>query len=222
MEISSLTNAASSAAAPRATGVTRDAFLQLLITQLRYQDPLSPMENEAFLAQLAQFSSLEQMQQLNANFATSMALAQSEANSSATGLIGRYVRASGDTVGLGAEGQVSLGYFLGADASVELTVYDAQGVAVRHVTLPEGQSGSNEWRWDGRNDAGERLAAGTYTFTVTGVDANGGSVNAATTVLGRVDGITFQSGTAELLVEGREIPLSSVLEVFLEDPTTAP
>jgi hypothetical protein len=54
------------------------------------------------------------------------------------------------------------------------------------------------------------------------VDANGGSVNAATTVLGRVDGITFQSGTAELLVEGREIPLSSVLEVFLEDPTTAP
>ena len=77
MEISALTNpSASPPATERSTGVTRDAFLQLLITQLRYQDPLSPMENEAFLAQLAQFSSLEQMQQLNANFTSSMALAQ--------------------------------------------------------------------------------------------------------------------------------------------------
>ena len=219
MEISALTNpSASPPATERSTGVTRDAFLQLLITQLRYQDPLSPMENEAFLAQLAQFSSLEQMQQLNANFTSSMALAQSEANSSATGLIGRYVRASGDTVSLPPEGNVSLGYFLGSEATVDLTIYDSKGVAVRHITLPEGESGSNEWQWDGRNDAGERLASGDYTFTVEGQNANGETVNAATTVLGRVEGITFQSGTAELIVNGREIPLSSVLEVFLEDP----
>lgn len=217
MEIPPLTNA-TPPAAERSTGVSRDAFLKLLITQLRYQDPLSPMENEAFLAQLAQFSSLEQMQQLNANFASSMALAQSEANSSATGLIGRYVRASGDTVSLPAEGDVSLGYFLGADASTQLTIYDSRGVAVRHVALPEATAGSNAWTWDGRNDAGERLAAGEFTFTVEGLDANGETVNAATTVLGKVEGITFQSGTAELLVNGRQIPLSSVLEVFLEDP----
>src|SRR5690554_5797965 len=138
MEISALTHPSSTPTAERGTGVSRDAFLQLLITQLRYQDPLSPMENEAFLAQLAQFSSLEQMQLLNANFASSMALAQSEANSSATGLIGRYVRASGDSVSLPPEGNVSLGYFLGSDATVELTIYDSRGVAVRHVTLPEG------------------------------------------------------------------------------------
>ncbi|MCA9730159.1 MAG: hypothetical protein KC729_20915, partial [Candidatus Eisenbacteria bacterium] len=204
------------------TGVSRDAFLQLLITQMRYQDPLSPMDNEAFLAQLAQFSSLEQMQQLNENFTNSMALAQSEANSSATGLIGRYVRASGDTVTLGAQGDVSLGYFLGADASVDVTIYDGQGAAVRHVTLPEGVSGSNEWMWDGRNDAGERLGAGAYTFTIDAYDANGESVNAASTVLGRVEGVTFQSGTAELLVGGKEIPLSSVFEVFMEDPSANP
>jgi flagellar basal-body rod modification protein FlgD len=218
MEISALTNPAVSQAAERSTGVSRDAFLQLLITQLRYQDPLSPMENEAFLAQLAQFSSLEQMQQLNENFANSMALAQSEANSSATGLIGRYVRASGDTVSLPEEGAVSLGYFLGAAGSAEITIYDSAGVAVRHMTLPESAAGSNAWTWDGRNDAGERLDAGEFTFTVEAHDANGEAVSAATTVVGKVEGITFQSGTAELLVNGRHVPLSSVLEVFLETP----
>jgi flagellar basal-body rod modification protein FlgD len=217
MEITSLTSTAPTGT-DRTTGVGRDAFLQLLITQMRHQDPLSPMENEAFLAQLAQFSSLEQMQQLNENFAASMALSQSQANSAATGLIGRYVRASGDQVELAAEGDVSLGYFLGADAAAEITVYDDRGAAVRTVQVSGGEAGSNEWRWDGRNDAGERLEAGQYTFAVTATDSNGDAVNAATTVLGRVEGITFQSGTAELLVNGREIPLSSVLEVFLEAP----
>ena len=62
------------------------------------------------------------------------------------------------------------------------------------------------------------MGSGEYTFAVEGRNASGERVNAVTTVLGRVEGITFQSGTAELLVNGREIPLSSVLEVFLEEP----
>ncbi len=132
-------------------------------------------------------------------------------------MIGRYVRASGDTVSLPEEGEVSLGYFLGAAGSAEITIYDSAGVAVRHVTLPE-SAGSNAWTWDGRNDAGERLDAGEFTFTVEAHDAKREAVSAATTVVGKVEGITFQSGTAELLVNGRHVPLSSVLEVFLEEP----
>lgn len=217
MEISSVSStlAGTTTANPEAA-LGRDAFLKLLITQLRYQDPLSPMENEAFLAQLAQFSSVEQMQQLNASFEASIALSQSQANSAATSLIGRHVRASGDHVTLPAEGSVELGYYLASAAeSVEIDVVDANGAVVRHLRAAGVPQGSNLLRWDGHDDAGQRLDAGSYSFRVQAFDANGDALAAATTVSGLVSGVTFESGSAMLLIDGRKVPLSSVLEVFL-------
>ena len=117
MQVSSTTAATAAANTQGVQGSSRQAlgkddFLKLLITQMRYQDPLSPMDNTQFLAQMAQFSSLEQMQNLNESFDQSMLLSQSLNNSSAAGFIGRHVRASGDGVTLGPSGSVELGYFL--------------------------------------------------------------------------------------------------------------
>lgn len=195
--------------------IGQDAFLQLLITQMRYQDPLSPMENEEFIAQLAQFSSLEQMQQLNSNFESMLAYNQSEANSAATSLIGREVRAAGNEIQLGENGTESLGYFLSAPASaVEIQVKDGSGQTVRTLVANDLAAGSHHIEWDGRDAAGSRMPAGTYTFATEARTQSGDPVPVTNTVVGMVDGVTFQSGQALLLVEGREVPLSSILEVF--------
>ncbi len=193
----------------------KNEFLQLLITQLRHQDPLSPMENEAFLAQLAQFSSLEQMQTLNQTMQDSMTLTQSLNNSSAASLIGRNVRANGETVGLVADLPIEVGYFLPSGAAhVVMEIYDDAGRLVRTLQSDAGTVGPHRLMWDGKGDAGVSAPTGRYQLKVQAFDATGVEVESLPIVTGRVDGVTFQGGSALLIVNGEELPLSSVLEVF--------
>jgi flagellar basal-body rod modification protein FlgD len=220
MQISSTTAATTGTGTQGVQGSSREAlgkddFLKLLITQMRYQDPLSPMDNSQFLSQMAQFSSLEQMQNLNESFDQSMLLSQSLNNSSAAGFIGRHVRASGDGVTLGTTGSAELGYFLPTDAAtVTLTVLDDQDREVRTLVADGTTAGAHRLEWDGTDLDGRRVAAGSYTFKVSAKDADGVDVNATSVVTGLVQGITFKNGSAYLLVDGREVSLSEVLEVY--------
>ncbi len=220
MQISSATSAANTSGSQSAQGGSRatlgkDDFLKLLITQLQYQDPLSPMDNTEFIAQMAQFSSLEQMQNLNASFEDSMLLTQSLNNASAAGFIGRHVRASGDAVELGTSGPVELGYFLPAEAeTVTVTVMDDQGRLVRTLVADGTTAGAHRLDWDGSDSDGRRVAAGRYSFAVSAQDAEGSAINATSVVNGLVEGVTYKNGSAYLLVDGREVSLSEVLEVY--------
>jgi flagellar basal-body rod modification protein FlgD len=220
MQISNTTSATAGIGTPGVQGSSRQAmgkddFLKLLITQMRYQDPLSPMDNTQFLSQMAQFSSLEQMQNLNESFDQSLLISQSLNNSSAAGLIGRHVRASGENVTLGTAGSVELGYFLPADAAtVAVTVLDDQGREVRTLVGDATTAGAHRLEWDGADLDGRRVAAGSYTFKVSAKDADGIDVHATSVVTGLVQGITFKNGSAYLLVDGREVSLSEVLEVY--------
>ena len=218
MQISSTTSTTtstqSSTGASRGT-LGKDDFLKLLITQLQNQDPLSPMDNTEFIAQMAQFSSLEQMQNLNASFEESMLLTQSLNNATAAGFIGRNVRASGDAVELGSGGSVELGYFLPTEAeTVTLTVMDDQNRLVRTLVADGTAAGAHRLDWDGTDSDGSRVAAGSYTFSVSAQDADGNDVNATSVVTGLVEGVTYKNGSAYLLVDGREVSLSEVLEVY--------
>ncbi len=194
----------------------KESFLALLVTQLRYQDPLSPMDNQEFIAQMAQFSALEQMHNLNEKFETSMYLTQSLNNSAAAGLIGRHVRATGDTVRLGESGGVELGYFLSQPANaVTVTVYDSDGEVVRTLVSTAEETGAHQLDWDGCDLAGERLPAGSYRFEVSAVGPDGESFTPSSLVNGLVDGVTYRDGIAYLLIGGREVSLSEVLEVYM-------
>jgi flagellar basal-body rod modification protein FlgD len=217
MQVNSATSATGTVGVQGSSRQTlgKDDFLKLLITQMRYQDPLSPMDNSQFLAQMAQFSSLEQMTNLNASFDQSMLLTQSLNNSSAAGLIGRHVRASGDQVTLGSSGSVELGYFLPQDAeSVTVTVSDSQGREVRTLVPTETAAGAHRFEWNGNDIDGSRVAAGSYTFKVSAKDADGAAITATSVVNGLVQGVTYKNGTAYLLVDDREVTLSQVLEVY--------
>lgn len=223
MEIRGTTSTGTDIGAATQTGarnsLDKDSFLHLLITQMRYQDPLSPMDNQQFLAQMAQFSSLEQMQNLNDKFEASMALSQSLNNSAAAGLIGRHVRASGDNIRLGESGGIELGYFLQREAAhVTVTVFDEKGDAVRTMVESDASSGAHRFTWDGTDDAGERLAAGSYSFKISAKAEDGTDLSASSLVNGLVSGVTYKNGSAYLLVDGREVSLSEVLEVYQDQP----
>lgn len=161
-----LASATNSATGNKALG--KDAFLQLLVTQLKNQNPLEPQDNGAFVAQLAQFSSLEGITTLNdtvsglaSNYNSSQAL-------QASSLVGRSVIAPGDKAVV--DTSKSFSGTLAVPASVDpvqVKITDADGKVVRTLNLGSQVAGTSSFIWDGKNDAGEVAKAGTYTFGAT-------------------------------------------------------
>ena len=189
-------------------------FLNLLVVQMQNQDPLEPMKNEQFLAQLAQFSSLEQMVNMNETL-TNLSLLQSSINNSqAVNLIGKSITVLGDSLriegGSASHGSFSLA---GEAESVTVTVKDGNGAAVRTVELGSMGTGNHDFAFDGCDAEGNALADGDYTFEVTAVDADGNALSVSTFADVVVEGISFSDGLVYLIAGSGRYLLSDIAEV---------
>ena len=192
----------------------REAFLELLVSQLSNQDPLSPLQDHEFVAQLATFSSLEQLEGINNGMQASLLMNQSVNNSLATNLIGKEVLALGDTVSLGESGEPSFQLELAANADVVVRIRDAAGNLVRRLDRGHVAAGTTTIEWDGTTEAGSRAEPGEYSVEVDATSDNGLPVAHTMRVRARVDGVRFVEGAGYLMVGGSSIPLANVMEVL--------
>jgi flagellar basal-body rod modification protein FlgD len=219
MEITSTSAAtelqtATSEALGASGALDRDAFLQLLITQLSNQDPLSPLQDHEFVAQLASFSSLEQLENLNEAMQASLLLDQSVNNSLATNLIGKEVLVESSSLKLGEENEPTLQVELAQDASVVVLIRDEDGNLIRTLNEGEHAAGSLTVTWDGNDDAGERAEAGLYEVEILATSDTGESVETALRTRAEVIGVRFVDGVGYLVFPDEVIlPLSAVVEV---------
>ena len=197
----------------------KDDFLTLLITQLRNQDPLNPSDSTEFTAQLAQFSSLEQLQNINSALA-SFEVYQSTANNiQASNFIGQTVTAAGDTVSVTNGTSDSLSVELEAPAqTVYIQIYDAYGEYVTDIEAGSLDAGMHTLAWDATDQYGADVADGRYTFSVMAVDADGNSVSTTSYITGLVTGVDYQSGETMLLIGDQEVSIASLIRV--EDLST--
>jgi flagellar basal-body rod modification protein FlgD len=187
----------------------KNEFLKLLVAQLKYQDPLNPMDGTDFAAQLAQFSSLEQLNNLNEGIKNLGVYQMSQANAQAVNLIGKeVVVGNGDS--FQAEGKaVDLAYELAKDAkSVELTIRDANGAVVDTIKASDQTTGTNKVTWNGGINHN-----GTYTFQVAATGADGSAVTAETLTTGKVTAVSFKNQSIYVNVGGQEIAFGDVREV---------
>ena len=174
----------------------REDFLLLLVTQLSNQDPLNPMDGQEFAAQLAQFSSLEQLigigDTLEQHGALNGLLAQSINSGVAAGLIGKEVETEGSDIFV-AEGEPSKIRFELGDAATNLTieVRNEADQVVRTIDLGTRGKGEHEFVWDGKDADGNDVANGKYSIKLNATDASGNSVDTQTFMQGIVDRITF-------------------------------
>jgi len=204
----------------------KDQFLYLLTVQLKYQDPLSPMENTEFVSQLAQFRSLETGENTESairelgkafdeNVAAQMYASQSVANSSAMSLIGKDVRMWQDTVTHdgSANARIPIRVHLGNKDSGVLEISDADGNVVKSYELG-GKDAENSVTiyWDGRDFRGQKLKSGDYTLKVdAGQDKDDKSVYPFTQAI--VEGVRFTDKGVLVKIDGKEIPMAEVLDV---------
>jgi flagellar basal-body rod modification protein FlgD len=202
--------------------VGKDEFLKLFVTKLQYQDPLSPMEDGDFIAQLAQFSSLEQLQNMNANLKSSInwdvLSNQTINNSVAAQIIGKEVVASLSELTLGDENTPKVSYELDEFASdVDIEILDINGDTVRSIRLEDVAGGRNNFVWDGKNDAGDRVSPGSYTVEMTATTANGTVMTPSLSIVGTVMGVVYRGGIAFLKIDGAEVALGEVREINTVD-----
>ena len=193
-----LASATNSAAGKKALG--KDAFLQLLVTQLKNQNPLEPQDNGAFVAQLAQFSSLEGITTLNdtvsglaSNYNSSQAL-------QASSLVGRSVIAPADKAVVDTSKSFSGTIAVPASVDpVKVKITDADGKVVRTIDLGSEVAGTSSFIWDGKNDAGEVATAGTYTFGATAT-YDGKATSLVTYLPATVNSVTISQTGGELML----------------------
>ena len=199
-----------------AQGLGRDSFMKLLVAQLQNQDPLEPLQNEAFVAQLAQFSSLEELTSINANLKFNQALLGSLNNSQAVGLIGKSALVGGSSFSLFGEGGSSLTYTMDGEAvEAIMEIKDHSGATVRRVDLGELSAGGHTYLFDGLDDAGVPLPIGDYTFSVVGRGPGGETVGSSTSSRITIEAVTFEDGDVLLRSGSRTYFLSDIIEVSL-------
>lgn len=178
----------------------QDQFMTLMLTQMKNQDPLKPMENGEFLAQLAQFNTVSGIQDLQKSFSDFASTMQSNQALQASGLVGRSVLVNSDegllADGATLEGQVNLEQ---STSNLGITIYDASGQSVRHIDVGPQGAGPLRFSWDGRSDGGEQLLPGRYTVKAN-AQINGESQAVTTSLAAHVDSVTLgQNGTSPTL-----------------------
>ena len=192
----------------------KDDFLNLLVTQLQHQDPLNPAESTEFTAQLAQFSSLEQLNNINDDL-TNMELFQtSVTNSQAVSYIGKEITAKGNTAQL-VSGQPAECHFELADnaALAVISVYDVNGGFVKSFETGPLDSGRQSATWDVTDRNGNLALPGIYRFEVQAVDANNEGVSVTPMMSSVVTGVSFRDQTASLITGLQTIAIDDVIAV---------
>ena len=198
----------------KTTALGKDDFMKLLLAQLKNQDPLKPMDGTDFAAQLAQFSSLEQLSNMNTEL-KNLSVNQMTMNyAQSVNMIGKdVVTNSGNSLVVSGP-TTDLNYKLATDAqSVTITILDKEGKIVKTWDESAQKAGMNKATWDTSG-----VEKGDYTFQVIAKDSKGQTVSVDMMTSGLVTAVHFRNNQILVTVNGKEVLLSSIIEIKQPDP----
>ena len=222
MQISRLDGSVPTAATPSINNPTtqlgKDDFLRLLTVQLQYQDPMNPMENTEFIAQMAQFSSLEQLQNMNQqmekNFDSEGRLQAAFQNNLATSLVGKQVEIPTGEIKYDGTQSTSMAYRLDQEAvRASFQILDARGQLVREFEL-DASSSYGSITWDGKSGTDVEVPVGAYRVVVQAEDARGQSVRGEALKGVQVQAVRNLDQEAKIWADGREMSLRELSGVL--------
>lgn len=214
----------------------KDAFMSLLLTQMKNQDPTNPLKSHEMAAQLAQFTSLEKLHNINDAIEGLRKDNRPEQNFQALNFIGKAIMADNSKIGrVSADEKHEVRFALGADAqNVTLKVKDANGAVVRTMEIKNLKSGKNEMTWNGLTDESRPAPPGDYTVSIDAIGSNGRKLMVDLKSEGIISGVNFTPKGPQLLIGKQVINLADVKSIsdpniqeqapmqMLQVPTAAP
>ncbi|EQM76233.1 flagellar hook assembly protein FlgD [Stutzerimonas stutzeri] len=178
----------------------KNEFLELLVTQLNNQNPLEPQENGEFIAQLAQFSTVEGVEKLNSSMETMLSGYQSSQALQASSLVGRKVIVPSDKAVVDTSETFKASLVLPTSSSnVSVNVYDSAGTVVNRINMGQQEAGNVSFMWDGKDSSGKTLPPGTYKFEAQAT-YQGETKGLYTLLPANVDSVTLGQNGGELML----------------------
>lgn len=178
----------------------KNEFLELLVTQLNNQNPLEPQENGEFIAQLAQFSTVEGVEKLNSSMETMLSGYQSSQALQASSLVGRKVIVPSDKAVVDTSEAFKASLVLPTSSSnVSVNVYDSAGTVVNRINMGQQEAGNVSFMWDGKDSSGKTLPPGTYKFEAQAT-YQGETKGLYTLLPANVDSVTLGQNGGELML----------------------
>ena len=218
-----------SATSPAAAGGTKadqagvglakdfDQFLTLLTTQLKYQDPLEPMDSTEFVNQLVQFSGVEQSISTNKNLENLLTAQNASATTGALNYIGKSVEAQSSRLSL-ENGSAEISYGLAGQAEkTTIIVLNSAGTAIASVS-GETAPGKHNFTWDGKDKDGAQLPDGAYTFLVAAQDKEKNKIETATAIIAKVSGVETTKDGLALSLGATQVPIKDIVAVREPSP----
>jgi flagellar basal-body rod modification protein FlgD len=221
-------NAATGSADSSALGKARlaenfDTFLTLLTTQLKNQDPLSPMDSNQFTQQMVQMTGVEQ-QLLTNDLLKQLVSNNANGVSTAVSLIGKDVRAVSDDAAIEGKQAKWIYKLDGEAAKTKIEILDSNGKVVHAENATDNKAGEHAFTWNGKDVTGKQLDdGGIYTLRVTPVDSDGKAITSTTYVQGVVTGVQQADGATYVTINGGKVvwdKVTSISQPAAPAPTT--
>ncbi len=205
-----------SVAPERSDMIGKDAFLRLFTAQLANQDPSSPQDGSQFIAQLATFASVEKLSTIDSRLGEVVGGLAAVNASTTSNLLGRGAIARGNTLCVTVPGPYTFDYHSEQPATdATLTITDASGRVVRTVAVDALVEGDGSIAWDGRDDRGRLVPAGTYNFAISGVDATGNPFDVEERIRGVITSVDYTSGAPVPTIGGVPVAMPDILRLDL-------
>ncbi len=212
--LASINGTATTASKAGSSEELSDRFLKLLVTQLKNQDPMNPMENAELTTQLAQMSTVEGVSKLNTSLEGLVSQYKTSQAMQGAALVGRQVMAEGNTLTLNSAGAAGGINLAAAADSLKVKVFDDGGMHIQTLDVGEQPAGLVKFVWDGKNSSGETQAEGNYSFKVE-ANAKENAVAATSYAIGNVLSVSLNDSDMGVEVSGvGERNLNQIRQIF--------
>ncbi|MBX9917225.1 MAG: flagellar hook assembly protein FlgD [Nitrosomonas sp.] len=193
----------------------QDRFLKLLVTQMKNQDPLKPLDNAEVTSQLAQISTVSGIDKLNSTLQQLVTSAEDNRSVEALGLIGHKAFVPGTSIKLNGDGAIAGIELAQPVDQLKVTILDGAGIAIRTMELGAQPTGLSTIAWDGKTDSGTQAVDGDYTFAVS-AKQGGNDIKVDTLSFGKVNSVMPGEGGANLDMGDKLglVGLSDIKQVF--------
>lgn len=213
--VDSLYQSSTSTSTLGSDSVDRQDFLTLLVAQLQNQDPMNPVENQEFVAQLATFSSLEQQQMQTKLLQQLIDSQNNNTSAQALSLIGKEASVAVDQFTLQANQSIDFTFLATETGTEPVQIFDSKGKLVRSDLVSVSNIGEVPYHFDGKDNQKNSLPAGDYTIQIgSTMDEEGNVASCQTYIRGYVEGVTYVDGEPILIVDGNAVPFSEVYGVY--------